>query len=123
MCDAGVELFWVFDASLSHTPGACGYGVQAGGGMYLVSGRVAISNGSAMKGNQAAGGSGSALFFGSGEVVYVLPASPGHYLLQARCEVYRAPCAVLLLNGIYVPDPVSEHALQLAPLAVLGQHL
>ena len=35
---------------------------------------------------------------------------PGHWLSQARCEVYREACNVVLIGGIYAPDPVCQAA-------------
>ena len=103
-------VWWAWAASLSHTRGACARRAQEGGGLYLVSGRVTLSNGSALRGNRAASAASNALFFGSGEATYLLPAPAGHWLSQAQCRVYRKACPVVQANGIYVLDPACQAA-------------
>ena len=63
---------------------------KKGGALYSASGTVTLSHRTLLKGGSAA--QGSAVYVLSGEVDYRLPAPAGHWLPNARCEVYRKTC-------------------------------
>lgn len=65
----------------------------SGGGLFSEDGQTILSDGTLISGCTAPDGEGRSLFLLAGEVAYALPASPGRWLPNARCEVYRGACA------------------------------
>ena len=64
----------------------------SGGGLHSVGGRTTLSDGTLISGCSAPEGRGCSVFPSAGEVSYTLPAPPGRWLPNARCEVFRERC-------------------------------
>eukprot|EP00966_Prymnesium_polylepis_P025929 597650-Prymnesium_polylepis.1 len=71
-----------------------------GAGLHLLSGSVILANATRFHRNRAAVG-GASYKVRTGRAIYELPAPPGHWLPNGRCEVYRESCPTV---GI-APDP------------------
>ena len=61
-----------------------------GGGLYIYSGTVTLSNRTSLAGSATS--SSSALYISSGVVTYVLPAPAGTWVAALECSVYREAC-------------------------------
>ena len=73
----------------------CLPGTQEGGGLAIISGRVTLSNGSALIRNRAASlRSSNTIYFAGGDVVFRLPTVAGHWLPQLQCIIYRDACPI-----------------------------
>ena len=62
-----------------------------GGGIFIVNGSVTMTDGSQLMGNSASG-KGATLMIRGGQVMYFLPAPPGHWAPVVECLVYREGC-------------------------------
>jgi hypothetical protein len=73
----------------------------------VVTGTVALSNGTVFLSNSASNG-GRTLLIQSGTVTYELPTSGGRWLPNAWCRVYREDCPLVSCappTGCVHPDP------------------
>ena len=64
-----------------------------GGGLFVGSGTALLGNGTRFYGNSAA--QGRSFMITTGGVYYELPVAPGHWLPNARCEVFRESCPIV----------------------------
>ena len=74
-----------------------------GGGIYLLSGTAQLSNATRLYSNIARPGGGSSYKLETGRATYELPAPPGHWLPNSRCEAFRQDCD--LVGSPPVPEP------------------
>ena len=65
---------------------------QQGGGLYAVQGGMVLTNGTLFRNNTAP--VGATIFIATADVVYMLPAPAGHYIMARECTVTFAYCPV-----------------------------